>query len=61
MSSPSEPRRAEPEGTSASRGPVRVEESLLRGGLGGVALVTIATLVLAAAAALITVVVVLLV
>jgi hypothetical protein len=45
------------EGTSPGRGRLRPEESLLRGGLRGVALVTLATAALAGAGALIALVV----
>ncbi len=50
----------EPEGTSSPRDPTRARESLLSGGLKGVALVTLATVALAAGGALIALIVALL-
>lgn len=49
--------RPQPEGTHSMRGPVRSEESLLRGGLQGIVLVTLATAVLAGAGALVALIV----
>lgn len=47
----------QPEGARTPRGTLRPEESLLQGGLKGVALVTVATAALAGAAALVALVV----